>query len=134
MSRSTSSARLFLSCLALLVAIGCSNEGELDEGQPIATYEADPAGEGSSAQLIGTIDLSKDCLTVEDELDGPFVPVFPDSEVEWDGSALTYLGKTYQPGDEITLGGGPGGDEVGTIPDGCGRTRPWLVAPSPKSS
>lgn len=124
MSRFTSSARATLACAALVLAAGCSSDTS-----PIATYEPDPDGGAFAAQLIGVLQLEANCVTVRSELNGEFVPVFPSSDVNWKDSTLTYLGKSYRVGDEVTLDGGPGADPEATIPEDCEGTKPWLVSP-----
>jgi hypothetical protein len=81
---------------------------------------------GMTAEFSGTLSLETGCLSIENE---PLA--FPREETTWDGTTLVVDGKEFVVGDEITVGGGGGFDDVKlpeNTPDQCGGVTPFYVA------
>ena len=110
---------------ALLAACGT---GTPDDAAVVATY-ASQASESASAELHGTVRFLDGCLIVETDLHGKVIPVFAESEVEWNEGNLVYLGQRYPDGQEIDLGGGLGDKPTSgaRIPEACPDLKVWIV-------
>lgn len=63
---------------------------------------------GAAARLEGVLSLLGSCLVVTAGNGRAVHPVFPAGKAAWDDASgtLRFAGKTYRPGDRITLGGG----------------------------
>jgi hypothetical protein len=63
---------------------------------------------GAAARMDGTLTRVGGCLVVESDGGVRLHPVFPAGTARWDPDAgtLGFEGRTYRPGDRITLGGG----------------------------
>ena len=94
---------------------------------PVGVVTRDASGETFSymALISGTLSVHNGCVILE----GGAIPVFPEDEVAWDGTTLTFRGETFVVGDTIDLGGGLGSrDAPGrTIPTECGEGSIWGV-------
>lgn len=91
----------------------------------VVTYEPLPKAISMAAGAVGVLVIEDGCL----RLDNGLVPVFPASEVTWDGSILTWAGRSYSIGETIRRGGGRGGDpgnDTGILA-GCGDGDSWSV-------
>jgi hypothetical protein len=66
-----------------------------------------PVG-GAAARLDGILSRLGGCLVVTPGNGRPVHPVFPAGKAVWDEASgtLRFAGRTYRPGDPITLGGG----------------------------
>lgn len=108
-------------CVCLPLFFGCTNDaaksgaseqspdghGSLNSS-PVSVYPGG-GGVGEGALLKGELVLRGDCLLVTEEGTGEqFIPVFPESAVEWDGrtETVTYGGRALSVGAVVTLGGG----------------------------
>ncbi|WP_156156119.1 hypothetical protein [Demequina maris] len=112
--------------LLALAGCGAHDTGDLDApGSPVARYDWDPADGGEAALLEGVLELHDGCVYVVgggDAAGMTTVPVFPRALTSWDAEAqvLTYAGRDYAMGDEVSAGGGWGPpNEDMTIPEGC---------------
>ena len=122
---------------ALLVGTltGCTfaSEPELivpDSG-PMAVYPK--ASSGMDAALKGKLKLNGTCLVIVAEGGQSSLPVFPVEDATWDGTQLTYDGKQYAPGDEISVIGGNVEEAyfgpMTYIPADCTRDATFFVSP-----
>ncbi|WP_040165830.1 hypothetical protein [Microbacterium gorillae] len=116
---------------------GCSMVDGSDTDQlvptdgPVAFYPT--PSEGGEDTLEGTLTTTGGCVVVTLEDGARVLPVFPVSQVAWDGSAITFGDEHYGDGDPITLTGsyvdngltGP----VTYIPADCDHGRTFFMAP-----
>jgi len=65
--------------------------------------QASTAATGHSSK--GTVTVA-DCLLIVDELGQTWLPVFQQPRTTWDGTTLTYNGRSHTDGSRIRLGGG----------------------------
>jgi FlaG/FlaF family flagellin (archaellin) len=82
--------------------------------------------------VSGILTVANGCVRLEDGT----IPVFPDDQAMWDGTALTWKGEQYRPGERVYLGGREitGGGMLDTIPGGCGAGTVWQVTHAPMSA
>ena len=77
---------------------------------PLATApsrKSDGGIQGSApSRFSGTLRLQDNCLVVASESGELMQPIFPADRANWNGSQLSFDGRTYNIGDAITLGGG----------------------------
>jgi hypothetical protein len=141
----TNKFRTIVIVVALLGMAGCAENEPSSKSPPPAnsedsgstmtfsggllTYEPMKVGKyrvGMTAEFSGTLSLENGCLSIH------AVPlVFPREETNWDGTTLVADGKEFVMGDEITVGGGGGFDDVKlpeNTPDECGVELPFYVA------
>ncbi|MEV0621909.1 hypothetical protein AB0I81_51920 [Nonomuraea sp. NPDC050404] len=112
-----------------LVLIACTTGGEPTAAAPFATYDRSRPGVGDAALMTATLVMDRGCLYADG--DGQrWLPVFPAAATEWDAAArtLTVDGRTVALGRSTELGGGTARAEIITsAPQGCDRSRIWLV-------
>jgi hypothetical protein len=94
---------------------------------PVGVVTRDASAETISymALIRGILRVHNGCVVLE----GGTIPVFPEDEVTWDGTTLTYRGTMFIVGDTIDLGGGLSNrDAPGrSIPSECGDGSVWGV-------
>jgi hypothetical protein len=119
-------AGLLVPALALAA---CTAGGESSAADPFATYERSQPGVGDAALLAGTLVLDQGCLYADS--DGQrWLPVFPSGGTEWDATTqtLTMDGRAAVLGRTTEFGGGTAqADVIASAPEGCDRSRIWLV-------
>lgn len=80
--------------------------------------------------LEGKLRVSETCLTVVDEVDQRWLPIFQQPRTTWDGTTLTYNGNSYTDGSTISLRGGGVDVEVADYaPATCDYDLAFVVAP-----
>lgn len=93
-------------------------------------YVEERSEEGMDALLEGTVVVSDSCITVRDELDQAWLPIFQRPRTTWDGTTLTYDGKRYSDGGDIRLGGGGvDAQSADYAPSDCDYDEAFLVSP-----
>ena len=122
---------------------GCSRPGENPEvaatspshegAFQVALYQRSGDG-GNAAQLHGKLVLEGDCLNIEDEQGGRFLPVFPSDMVRVNGDdrSIEFEGDVYALNDQVTVTGGviPEPPDNAEIAPECtqGTHELWLVS------
>jgi len=122
-----------LAAAALLGLSGCggSEAGTgVVEGGPVA-YVTPSFDSGDGALLDGTVTVTDNCLLIVDELGQTWLPVFQRPRTTWDGTTLTYNGRSYTDGSRIRLGGGGSEDTVSAdyAPRECDFDYAFYVGP-----
>lgn len=99
---------------------------------PLAVHTDPPAG-GDQALLEGVLEYDGSCLTVVDQFNERYLPVFAHVRADWDGQVLTHDGGDTEPGQHIALAGGGGTStaEADYVPDGCEFDAVFFVAANP---
>ncbi|HEV7951070.1 MAG TPA: hypothetical protein VGP24_15000 [Glaciihabitans sp.] len=92
---------------------------------PVVTRDPDPDGYSMAAIIQDELVLHNGCLRFANGT----VPIFPSTDVSWDGFALNYRGDDYGVGDSISLGGGslPSLAGMELFPPECGDGEAWIV-------
>ncbi len=102
---------------------------ETSAAAPFAAYDRSEPGVGDAALLTAILVLDRGCLYADSE-GRRWLPVFPAAGTEWDAAArtLTMDGRTAVLGQTVELGGGTArADVITSAPEGCDRSRVWLV-------
>lgn len=145
MRQSSTLSGVLLGVLVLTSACAGMGESRLDPlptptgPVPFAYWLPSEPG-GDSAELRGTLVYEDGCLYVDAE-STRYLPVFPAGAVAWDGSTLTTTNsrdpakrEEVVPGEEILLGGGESGMDLGpttVIPDACDLAERSFVVAAP---
>ncbi|MBG6060190.1 hypothetical protein IWX89_003664 [Cryobacterium sp. MP_M3] len=126
----------FAGCAGAATTVEPSKLGGADENgstitfvEGLLTYELTMVGEshiGLGAQYTGALSFENGCLLVAG---APFV--FPREGTTWDGTTLSVNGHEFALGDQLTVGGGGGFDDL-KLPDDardrCGEETPIFVS------
>ena len=114
---------------------GCSASvgAGLDKGGPVA-YVEDVSGSGMDALLDGTLEVRDTCIVVLREGHST-LPVFEKPRTAWDGTTLSYEGRSFVDGAPIRLGGGEVDPSVADyLPAECDYEAVFLVASTVRDS
>jgi hypothetical protein len=111
----------------LPVLLGCSISDPLTSAE-VALYDSD--GSTNDAASTGSLSREDGCLYLRSGR-SLTLPFFPRGDVRWDGTLLTYGGRSYRLGDEILVGGSESQPRPGaSVPAACDQDVPvWVVAP-----
>ena len=133
-ARSDPLAALCVAGMTLAMVAGCSSGAPesgtgVVEGGPVA-YVDELSDSGMEASLRGALDFSRSCVTIVDEHDQRWLPIFQRPRTTWDGTTLTYNGKAYTDGSRISLGGGGvDASQADYVPAACDGALAFIVGP-----
>jgi hypothetical protein len=112
----------------LSAALGCSSTDPLTSAE-VALYDSD--GSTNDAAFAGSLSREDGCLHLRSG-GARTLPLFPRGDVRWDGTLLTYDGRSYRLGDEVLVGGSESQPRPGaSVPASCDQdVSVWVVAPA----